>query len=100
MSDSKRYTAPLILKMCGKYYRKIIHGRALHQKCSATVAPIYILALLIFPKSANNALTQNPFLCIFASIPLALETFGSIFIKKLKISKALTLYWRHRRGTF
>jgi len=75
--------AALILKKWVKKLQKFIRGRAQRQKCSATLAPIQVLALLIFLKSANSLLwvksfTENPFLSVFASIPTVLETLGSI----------------------
>jgi len=78
-----RDAAALILKICVKKLQYIIRGRAQRQKCSATLAPIQVLALLISLKSANSLLwviifTQNTFLCVFASIPTVLETLGSI----------------------
>jgi hypothetical protein len=45
MSDSIRDAAALILKICVKKIKKIIRGRAQRQKCSATLAPIEVLAL-------------------------------------------------------
>jgi len=79
--------AALILKICVKKLQKFIRGRAQRQKCSATLAPIEVLALLISLKSANSLLwviyfTQNTFLCVFASIPAFLKTLGSICSSK------------------
>jgi len=42
-----RDAAALILKICLKKLQKFIRGRALRQKCSATLAPIQFQALLI-----------------------------------------------------
>jgi hypothetical protein len=70
-----------------KNLQKFIRGRAQRQKCSATLAPIEVLALLISLKSVNSLLwviyfIQNAFLCGFASIPTVLETLGSICSSK------------------
>jgi len=75
--------AALIPKICVKKLQKSIRGRAQRQKCSATLAPFEVLALLISLKSANSLLlviffTKDPFLSVFASIPTVLESFGSI----------------------
>jgi hypothetical protein len=66
--------AALILKICLKNFQKCIGGRAQRQKCSETLAPIQVLALLISLKSANSLLcvkmfTYYTFLFVFASIP-------------------------------
>jgi hypothetical protein len=75
MSDSKR---------CSKNMLKNIHTQKHHgmvqgQKCSATVAPLLVLALLISLGLATTLLwmkifTQNTLLCVFESIPPVLET--------------------------
>jgi hypothetical protein len=62
--------AALILKICVKKFKKFIRGRVQRQKCSATLAPIQVLALLISLKSANSLLwviffTQNKFFMRF-----------------------------------
>jgi hypothetical protein len=47
MSDTRRWGAALILKICVKNITKFIRGRAQREKCSATLAPIQCLAMLI-----------------------------------------------------
>jgi hypothetical protein len=79
--------AALILKICVKKLQQFIRGRAQSQKCSATLAPIEVLALLNSLKSANSILwviifTQNTFLGVFASMPTVLEILGSICSSK------------------
>jgi len=47
MSESKRYSVALILKICVKKFQKFIHGSVQRQKLSRRVAPIQVLAMLI-----------------------------------------------------
>jgi hypothetical protein len=73
MSDSIRAMTALILKICVEKITKFIDGRVQRQKCSATVAPILVLALYISLKSSNTPLwvnfyTQNKIVCVFVSL--------------------------------
>jgi hypothetical protein len=53
MSD----TEALILKICvNNYVKKFIYSRLQPQKCSAMIAPIHDVRLLIFLRSANTLL--------------------------------------------
>jgi hypothetical protein len=66
MSDSRRCSSADFENMREKKLQTFIRGRAQRQKCSKTLAPIQILALLISLKSANSLLwaqicTQNTF---------------------------------------
>jgi len=71
MSDFIGDAAALILKICVKKVQKNVRGRAQRKKCSATLAPIQVLALLISLKSANSLqvkiFTHNILLCVFVS---------------------------------
>jgi hypothetical protein len=85
--------AALIRKICVKKLQKFIRTSAQREKCSATLAPIQVLALLIFLKSANlllwvNFFTRNTFLCVFACIPIVLETLRRLWGSKWEISMA------------
>jgi hypothetical protein len=87
MSDSRRCSRAGSENMGETKIKNFIHGRVQRQKCSAKLAPIQVLALLLSLKSANSLLwvkilTQNKFLCVFASIPTVLETLGSLCSSK------------------